>query len=136
MTNADKVRKMTDRELVLTLFTDRVCPPGNDFFDCNKKGISCFDCRLQWLKEENNEDKEKENMQIFETSYVANLINKKRNEYFSKYEEFPRYVKLPYGMTTLLIKDKRLTVGMHTTFLGMQILETAHCQTYEDIEVF
>ena len=72
---------------------------------------------------------------LFEPNKVIHIINIKRNEFYDKYREFPNYVKIPYGMTILFKNDKRLEIGMKTRLLGMQIIESVQCQTYDDIEV-
>lgn len=52
MTNADRIRSMTDEELVAILFDERYCPPNRLYFDCNHES-DCNKCRLEWLKEIN-----------------------------------------------------------------------------------
>lgn len=73
---------------------------------------------------------------LFEPDKVIHIINIKRNEFYDKYREFPNYVKIPYGMTILFKNDRRLEIGVRrTTLLGMRIIESVQCQTYDDIEV-
>ena len=54
MTNAEKIRNMSDEELEDMVFGARHCPPGLDYYDCNSES-PCKDCRLQWLREDENE---------------------------------------------------------------------------------
>lgn len=54
MTNADKVRTMTDEELaraIHCLVVDRV--PANGY---NCADTSCYLCKLNWLKQEVSDD--------------------------------------------------------------------------------
>ena len=53
MTNADKLRDMTDEELSVNL-SDWICDKvtGCPF----THGMSCEQCRLEWLKQEVSED--------------------------------------------------------------------------------
>lgn len=46
-TNGDRIRQMTDEELV-DQFGDSIC----DIVENCEKNISCYDCKLQWLKQE------------------------------------------------------------------------------------
>lgn len=51
MTNADRIRGMTDEELA-TNFAGRCCPKKDEFYDCGKlngKSFSWEDCRKCWL---------------------------------------------------------------------------------------
>ena len=50
MTNADRIRKMTDEELVDFLFSEYYCPPGKEAGVCY--GGPCDECRLKWLQKE------------------------------------------------------------------------------------
>lgn len=54
MTNGDKIRAMTDEELVRE-FSDSIC---NIVENC-EKDISCYDCKMQWLKQEVKTDDER-----------------------------------------------------------------------------
>ena len=45
MTNAQRIRNMTDEELAEII----VCPFDTDPSVCNYKGV-CLDCCLEWLK--------------------------------------------------------------------------------------
>lgn len=49
MTNADKIRQMTDEDLAeyIRVFFPEVCPPGN----CPGEDY-CYKCWLDWLKQE------------------------------------------------------------------------------------
>lgn len=50
MTNADKIRAMTDEELAnIISCQDNKC--GDDCFDA-----SCYDCTLDWLRQEVTDD--------------------------------------------------------------------------------
>lgn len=51
MTNAEKVRSMTDEELADIVFGERYCPPELYCYDCNAD-TDCKTCRLRWLQEE------------------------------------------------------------------------------------
>ena len=51
MTNGDRIRQMTDEGLVRE-FSDSIC---NIVENC-EKDISCYDCKMQWLKQEVSED--------------------------------------------------------------------------------
>lgn len=46
MTNADRIRAMTDRELVEII----MCPYDSDIEICSTKG-TCLDCCMEWLKQ-------------------------------------------------------------------------------------
>ena len=48
ITNADKIRSMTDEELALTI----MCPFDTDPELCNGYAPTCYDCTLDWLKKE------------------------------------------------------------------------------------
>lgn len=50
ITNADRVRKMTDKELAFVL----MCPYQTEPDQCNKK--NCFTCVLEWLQREVEDD--------------------------------------------------------------------------------
>lgn len=55
MTNADRIRAMTDEELAKTLNVS-ICPPGyNEIWACEKEEELCHDCWLDWLKQESSE---------------------------------------------------------------------------------
>jgi len=67
MTNADKIRSMTDRELAEWLegnddqdyFCTTRCPYFDDVFGCvnsNSASNSCLEGRLEWLKQEHEEN--------------------------------------------------------------------------------
>ena len=53
LTNGDRIRQMTDEELARE-FSDSIC---NIVENC-EKDISCYDCKMQWLKQEVSEDAE------------------------------------------------------------------------------
>lgn len=59
MTNGDKIRSMTDEELVafflLKIGGDEVCPVDNFPQDCCKF-IPCCECWKRWLKQEAEND--------------------------------------------------------------------------------
>lgn len=44
MTNADKIRAMTDEELAKILGNKCICPP-------TRECVNCFDCWLEWLQQ-------------------------------------------------------------------------------------
>ena len=56
MTNADKIRQMTDNELAGII----MCPYGSDGMTClnNEMGLGCIDCSLDWLRAERVEENE------------------------------------------------------------------------------
>lgn len=60
MTNADRIRQMTDEELAENICS-RCCPEKDAFYNCvkiNKKTFSWEDCKrcwLDWLKQEVDE---------------------------------------------------------------------------------
>ena len=67
MTNADKIRSMTDRELAEWLeenddqdyFCTTRCPYFDGVFGCvnsNSASNSCLEGRLEWLKQEHEEN--------------------------------------------------------------------------------
>lgn len=50
MTNADRIRAMSDEELAMTM----MCPNENGLaeIDCDKRGsCNCYECLLKWLQE-------------------------------------------------------------------------------------
>lgn len=50
MTNADRIRSMTDEELAVFLSDDdRCCPPKHP--NCKKYVNDCSGCFLEWLKQ-------------------------------------------------------------------------------------
>ena len=59
MTNADKIRQMSDEELAQHLFdvSNYACPPGKEFTTvfCGKYP-DCKECWLDWLKQEVESD--------------------------------------------------------------------------------
>lgn len=54
MTNADKIRQMTDEELVSIVR----CPANmDDYYEMNEcLAITCSECKLKWLKEDVEDD--------------------------------------------------------------------------------
>lgn len=50
LTNADKIRSMTDEELVRHIWNKFGCPDGRNYITCGCLG-SCKDCWLDWLKQ-------------------------------------------------------------------------------------
>jgi hypothetical protein len=53
MTNADKIRTMSDKELT-ELLQDCCRGATHDAHECSE--ISCFDCRMDWLRKPYKED--------------------------------------------------------------------------------
>lgn len=51
MTNGDKIRAMSDEELVDLIFSMGMCPPHREWCDCTFVG-TCKECRLEWLRQE------------------------------------------------------------------------------------
>ena len=54
MTNADRIRSMTDEELA----TNMMCPNENGLaeIDCDKNdNCNCYECLLKWLRAESEE---------------------------------------------------------------------------------
>ena len=51
MTNADRIRQMTDEELAESLSGSVACKHVTGCLD-----TSCYECTLEWLKQEVNED--------------------------------------------------------------------------------
>lgn len=51
MTNADRIRNMTDEELAVCL---ALCPVTSGEGDCihSRDDVHCFDCILEWLQSE------------------------------------------------------------------------------------
>ena len=54
MTNGDRIRKMTDEELA-TQLEAFIC---HKVKECRAEDISCIDCALKWLKQEEKDDAE------------------------------------------------------------------------------
>ena len=55
MTNADKIRQMSDEELLKRLDYSGLCRDEMTLEDCEKHNGKCTDCLLDWLgKEANN----------------------------------------------------------------------------------
>jgi len=53
MTNAEIIRNMTDEELAKSIFTHyNYCPPDKYYLDCHEFRMACMECRLRWLKQE------------------------------------------------------------------------------------
>ena len=48
MTNADRIRQMTDEELAARLEA-YIC---NQVDECRAEDVRCIDCTLKWLKQE------------------------------------------------------------------------------------
>ena len=57
MTNAGRIRQMTDEELAD--FANRECPCRSQF-DCIhlEDDVQCYDCWLEWLKQEAEDDEQ------------------------------------------------------------------------------
>lgn len=53
-TNADRIRQMTDEELAAE-FPHDICS-GITGVECRELNLSCYDCRVAWLKQEVSED--------------------------------------------------------------------------------
>ena len=54
MTNADKIRAMSDEELAKWFLIAGICI--RDFENCQCDGVSCRQCRLNWLQQSAEED--------------------------------------------------------------------------------
>lgn len=54
MTNADKIRAMTDKELGEFFLRIGLCI--RDLEDCKCDGVSCRQCRMDWLQQPAEED--------------------------------------------------------------------------------
>ena len=54
MTNADKIRSMSDEELAEAIISIPMCVGTDDDKDCEKDG--CKDCFLNWLQQPAEED--------------------------------------------------------------------------------
>ena len=54
--NADRIRSMTDEELAVKL-AGNACPPNhkNPITECEVTGHPCYECWLDWLKQEVSE---------------------------------------------------------------------------------
>ena len=56
LTNADKLRTMSDEELAIYHAEHCGCPPGEDpafhGYSCNIDAIGCVNCWTKWLREE------------------------------------------------------------------------------------
>ena len=52
MTNADRIRRMSDEELAKML--NDGCPPGRSYIRCGRD--NCIDCWLGWLRQPAEED--------------------------------------------------------------------------------
>lgn len=55
MTNADRIRSMSDKELAEILFSQRSCPPGKSRLACEASG-TCLECWTEWLAKPAAED--------------------------------------------------------------------------------
>ena len=51
-TNADRIRAMSDEDLAIILTESFGCPPDGEQKRCFGRDIKCYDCSLEWLKEE------------------------------------------------------------------------------------
>lgn len=49
-TNADRVRAMSDEELVDVYRYSDYCPPGKNYITCGTAG-TCKDCWLDWIQQ-------------------------------------------------------------------------------------
>lgn len=76
MTNADRIRSMTDEELVSIID----CPYGIYPIEDCKKPI-CWSCKMEWLKEEVNDKK-----QLIE-SKVLKAMRRELGRYTAEMEE-------------------------------------------------
>lgn len=72
MTNGDKIRNMTNEELVVLLKNDRLIrfcvAPNDEYCELVRDGLNpgfcdddCSECLLNWLNEETQEEVENEN---------------------------------------------------------------------------
>lgn len=50
MTNADRIRSMSDEELAELLFLQRKCPPEKKHITCGTTG-TCDECWTDWLRQ-------------------------------------------------------------------------------------
>ena len=64
------------------------------------------------------------------------LISNKAQEFLHKYGESPRYVILHMHWSWMLSRYAVIVKNDNFTFLGMQICESAACETVDDIEVY
>lgn len=53
-TNADSIRSMSDEEMAKWFLSAGICV--RDFEDCQCDGVSCRQCRLNWLQQPAEED--------------------------------------------------------------------------------
>lgn len=53
-TNADRIRSMSDEELAKWMFSPGICI--RDFADVKCDGVSCKECRIDWLRQPAEED--------------------------------------------------------------------------------
>lgn len=54
LSNSDRIRAMDDEELAKWLMIAGICI--RDFEDCQCDGVSCRQCRLNWLKQPAEEE--------------------------------------------------------------------------------
>ena len=53
ITNADKIRHMTDEEIAKAIVENAsLCPNGRIYRETECDVLSCYDCWLEWLKQE------------------------------------------------------------------------------------
>ena len=50
MTNADRIRAMSDEELAELIYRRHTCPPGKGYLDC-KISDTCDKCWVDWLQQ-------------------------------------------------------------------------------------
>lgn len=54
LSNADRIRSMSDEEMAKWFLSAGICV--RDFEDCQCDGVSCRQCRLNWLQQPAEED--------------------------------------------------------------------------------
>lgn len=54
MTNADRIRQMTDEEFAAE-FPDEICNRISGV-ECREFDLPCYECRVAWLKQEVKQD--------------------------------------------------------------------------------
>nr|DAD95991.1 MAG TPA: hypothetical protein [Myoviridae sp. ctSGm32]DAD98984.1 MAG TPA: hypothetical protein [Myoviridae sp. ctjs85] len=92
------------------------------------------------MKEKINKRKTKYSIEYLE---LQRIVNKKIHNYISKYNNYPKYIKLPlwifeYLKQTMSVID--LKNGYKTTekfkFFNLKVCETVSIEKAEEIEVF
>ena len=92
------------------------------------------------MKEKINKRKTKYSIEYLE---LQRIVNKKIHNYISKYNNYPKYIKLPLWIFEYLKQTKSvidLKNGYKTTekfkFFNLKICETVSIEKAEEIEVF